>query len=116
MVLLLYEHEQLGRFSSCISVRLKESSKRCLTFSYFSTVFEKLANISQEELSFNHILKECLISKYLQIIRKKAATILISAYSSCTTENFKAILQSVRDVELAKYNTVQPLYKTISQA
>ena len=45
----------------------------CLIFSYFSTVFEKLANISQQELSLKHILKECLISKDLQIIRKKQA-------------------------------------------
>ena len=71
---------------------LKESSKRCLILSYFSTVFEKSANISRQELSFNHILKECLIFKGLQIIRKKADVALISACSSCTTENFKAIL------------------------
>ena len=49
---------------------LKESSKRCLIFSNFSAVFEKSAMISRQELSFNHILKECLISKDLQIIRK----------------------------------------------
>ena len=36
---------------------LKESSKRCLIFSYFSAGFEELANISHQELSFNHILK-----------------------------------------------------------
>ena len=71
---------------------LKESSQRCLIFSYFSAGFEKSANISRQELSFNHILKECLISKDLQIIRKKADTLLISVYASCTTENFKAIL------------------------
>ena len=38
------------------------------------------------------IFQKCLISKDLQIISKKADTILISVYSSCTTENFKAIL------------------------
>ena len=40
---------------------LKESSKRYLIFSYFSAVLEKSANISWQELSFNHILKEYLI-------------------------------------------------------
>ena len=40
---------------------LKESSKRCLIFSYFSAVLEKSTNISWQELSFNHILKEYLI-------------------------------------------------------
>ena len=64
----------------------------CLIFSHFSAVFEKLANMSQQELSFNQNLKECLISKDLQIIRKKADTFLISVYLSCTAENFKAIL------------------------
>ena len=38
---------------------LQESSKRCLIFSYFSAVFEKWANLSRQELLFNHILKEC---------------------------------------------------------
>ena len=33
--------------------------------------FPESANISHEELSLNHILKEYLISKVLQIIRKK---------------------------------------------
>ena len=49
---------------------LRVSSKRCLSFSYFSTVFEKSAITSRQELLFNHILKECLISNDLQIIRK----------------------------------------------
>ena len=49
---------------------LKESLKRCVIFSNFSSVFEKSAMISPQELSFNHNLKECLISKDLQIIRK----------------------------------------------
>ena len=71
---------------------LKESSKHCLISSYFSAVFEKLANITQQDLSFNRILKEWLISKVLQIIRKKADTVLISVYSSFTGENLKAIL------------------------
>ena len=53
--------------------------------------FGEISNYHQE-LSFNYILKECLISKDLQIIRKKADSILISVYSSCTAENFKAIL------------------------
>ena len=91
---------------------LKKSSKWCLSCSYFSAVFEKLANILQQELTFNHILKDCLISQDLQIIRKKADTVLISVYSSCTAENFKAILEYVRDLEFAKYNTLQPFAKT----
>ena len=49
---------------------LKESLKRCVIFSNFYSVFEKSAMISPQELSFNHNLKECLISKDLQIIRK----------------------------------------------
>ena len=69
---------------------LKESSKPCLIFFYFFVILEKSANISNQELSFNHILKY-LISKYLQRIRKKADTVLISVYSSCTAENFKEI-------------------------
>ena len=71
---------------------IRESSKRYLIFSYFSAVFEKLANILSQKLSFNHTLKECLISKDLQIIRKKADIVWISVYSSCTAEHFKAIL------------------------
>ena len=65
-------------FQFSILFILKESSKLCLIFSHFSAVFEKLANISTKKLSFNHILKECLISKDLQIISKKADTVLIS--------------------------------------
>ena len=37
------------------------------------------------------MLKECLISKDLQTIREKNNTDLLSVYSSCTAENFKAI-------------------------
>ena len=71
---------------------LKESSKYCLIFFYFSVVFEKSANILRQELSFNYILKECLIYKDLQIIRKNTDTVLINVYSSCTAANFEAIL------------------------
>ena len=47
-----------------------------------------------QELSSNHILKNRLSSKdlQLQIISKKADILLISIYSSCTAGNFKAIL------------------------
>ena len=90
---------------------LKESSKRCLNFSSFSAVFEKSAIILHQELSLNHSLEECLISKDLQIIRKKAD----SVYSSCTTEDFKAILLYVRDLDLAKCNTIQPKEKAKQQ-
>ena len=38
----------------------------------------------------------------------KPVTILISVHLSCTAENFKAMLQCVRDLELAKHNTLQP--------
>ena len=67
---------------------LRESSKRCLIFSYFSAVFEKSAIISRQELSPHYIFKECVISKDLQIIRKKA-NVLISVYSSCTAKILK---------------------------
>ena len=61
--------------------------------SFFPTSFWFLKNqeISwAKKLSFNHILKECLISKDLQIIRKKAETVLISVHSSNIAENFNA--------------------------
>ena len=67
----------------------KESSILCLIFSYFCTVFRKSGNVMRQELSFNHIWKECLSFKDLQIIRKKADTVLISFYSSSTTQNVK---------------------------
>ena len=50
---------------------LKESSKRCLIFFYFSVVFEKSANILRQVLSFDRILRQCLIFKVLKIITKK---------------------------------------------
>ena len=90
---------------------LRESSKLYFIFSYFTAVFEKSAIISRQELSFNHILKECLISKDLQIIRKKPDTVLLSSYSNCTAENFKAIMWRVRGLELAKCKTLQPFEK-----
>ena len=43
---------------------LQESSKRCLTFSNFSTVFEKRANLSRQELLFNHILNVRFLKIY----------------------------------------------------
>ena len=48
--------------------------------------------ISRQELSFDHILNEYLISKDLQIIWKKTESIFISVYLKYTTENYKAIL------------------------
>ena len=51
---------------------LKESSKRCLIFPYFSALFEKSASISCKELLFNHIFKKCLIFEDLYINKKKA--------------------------------------------
>ena len=65
----------------------------CLIFSYIIAVFEKSAMISRQELSFDHILNEYLISKDLQIIwKKKTESIFISVYLKYTTENYKAIL------------------------
>ena len=93
--------ELIFRFTFQFSIFiLKESSKRCLIFSYVSAV---LRNISQQELSFNLVLKECLICKDLEMIREKTDIVLINVYSSCTTERFKVILQCIRDLELAKY-------------
>ena len=59
---------------------LTEFSKQCPIFSYFSAVFEKSAITSRQELSFNEVLKECLISKDLQIIRKNVDLALSSVY------------------------------------
>ena len=56
--------------------------------------------------------KRMLDAKDLQIIRKKADSILVSVLSSFTTESFKAILKWVRDLELAKQNTLQPFEET----
>ena len=64
--------ELIFRFIFQFSIFMfKESSKRCLIFSYLFAAFEKPLNISRQELSFNHILKKCLISKDLLVIRKK---------------------------------------------
>ena len=73
---------------------LKESSKRCLIFSYFSVVFEKPANLSPQETLLIHVLREYLIPEDIQIIREKTGIVLISTYFSCTAENFKAIMCS----------------------
>ena len=94
-------------------IHIKRIFKTISHFSYLPAIFEKLANISGQQLLLNHILKECLTSKDLQIIRKKKTdTVLISVYLSCTTENFKVILQCIWDLDLAKYNTLQPIEKT----
>ena len=58
----------------------------------FKTVSEKSAIISRQELSFDHILKKCLIATDIKIISKKADSVLVSVYSSCTAEYFTAIL------------------------
>ena len=91
---------------------LPESSKDCFIFSYFFVVFEKWANLSRQQLLFNHILKKCWIPKDLHITRKKGDNVLISIYLSCTTENFEAMLQCVWDLELVKYNILQPFVET----
>ena len=67
------------------------------------------------ELSFNYILKQCLISEDLQIIRKKSRHCLDHIYSSCIIENFKVILYCIQDLKFAKftrYTTLQPFEKT----
>ena len=46
---------------------------------------------------------------------KKMHSFLTRVYSSCTAEHFKVILQCVRDIELTKYNTLQPFEKTKHQ-
>ena len=49
---------------------------------------------------------------------KKAGAVFISVYLSCNAEDFKTMLWYVRDLELAKYNTLQSFQKSkaISQA
>ena len=59
---------------------LRKPSKVCLIFSYVIAVFEKSAMISRQELSFDHILNEYLISKDLQIIWKKKQKAFLSAF------------------------------------
>ena len=90
---LIFRHN--FQFSTFI---LQGSSKWHLIFSYFFVVFEKWANLSHHELLFNHILK--------------ADSVLISIHLSCTTENFKSMLWCVWDLELTKYNTLQPFEET----
>ena len=71
---------------------LRELIFRCLIVSNFFAVSGKWADLSRQELSFNRILKECLIPKDLQIIRKKADIVLLSVHLGCTAENFKVML------------------------
>ena len=51
-----------------------------LIFSRFSAVFEKLGNISRQEVSFSYILRVGFFSEDLQIVNKKADTVLIRIY------------------------------------
>ena len=49
-------------------------------YSRFSAVFKKSTNISGQELSFNYILRESLISKYLLTVRTKTDLRLLELY------------------------------------
>ena len=53
-----------------------------LIFSRFSAVFEKSGNISRQEVSFSYILRVGFFSEDLQIVYKKADTVLIRIYVS----------------------------------
>lgn len=59
---------------------LKKSSRMYLIFSRFSAVFEKSGNISRQEVSFSYILRVGFFSEDLQIVNKKADTVLIRIY------------------------------------
>ena len=61
---------------------LKKSSRMYLIFSRFSAVFEKSGNISRQEVSFSYILRVGFFSEDLQIVNKKADTVLIRIYVS----------------------------------
>ena len=60
--------------------------------------------MSRQELLFNHILKEYSIHKDLHITR--------NIHLCCADENFKVMLQCVRDLKLTKYNILQPFEET----
>ena len=51
-----------------------------LIFSRFFAVFEKSGNISRQEVSFSYILRVGFFSEDLQIVNKKADTVLIRIY------------------------------------
>ena len=79
-----------------------EQQQKIISSHYFSKKF-KISTLQEYERYMEYlglemynlrieIFQKCLISKDLQIISKKADTILISVYSSCIAENFKAIL------------------------
>ena len=70
-------------------------------------VFKKSVNLLCQELSFNKVFKKSLIPTDLHTIRKKAGSVLVSVYLSCSAENIKVTLQCVRDLDLPKYNTLQ---------
>ena len=84
---------------------LKESSKRYLFFSYLSTFFVLYGYRSCQELSFNHILKETLFPIDLLIIKKTRNRFDQRLFELCHW-NVKAILLCVRNLELAKCNTL----------
>ena len=87
-------------------IHIKKTFNRCLIFFYFSAVFEKSANISYQESSITHILKECLIFKDLQIFRKKTGTICSTFIHVAPLKILKRY-RNTSGTELAKYNTLR---------
>ena len=93
-------------------IHIKIIFKRVSHFLLLLSSFWEISNyLSSRVIIPDYILKECLISKDLQIIRKKPDTVLISVYLSFTAENVKVILHCIRDLELANYTTLQAFEK-----
>ena len=90
-------------------IYIKRTFTKLSHFFLLLAVFEKSVNISHQDLSFNHIVKECLISKNLHIIRKKTNTFW-PAFIRVVP--LKILKRYCNDLELAKCNTLQLLEET----
>ena len=94
-------------------IHTKRVFKRVSHFFLLLCSFWEISIYLSPRASFNYILKECLISKDLQIIRKKADIVLISIYSSCIAENFKAIRYCIGFGTWSSLST--PLYNNLKK-
>ena len=94
-------------------IHIKRIFKKVSNFFLLLSSFWEISNYLSSRVTIpDYILKECLISKDLQIIKKKADLVLISVYLTFTAENFKVILHCIRDLELANYTTLQTFENT----
>ena len=89
---------------------LKESSKSCLVFSYFSPVFEKsVISLAKSYRSKIHFKRMFEFQRSADNQKRNRHCLV---YLSCTAENLKVILYCMWDLELANHTTPQTLEKT----